>query len=176
MGIKTVWQSSCNELFSRPASLELYEYKANCMTQPKKDLLEHPTARNRVFLGFFMLVVIVVGLASRKYPFLFPHFLGKYPGDVLWSMLIYLGIAFLKPMELSYRIASYAFFISGLDELSQLIQLPWLNAIRQTTIGHLILGTVFSWNDIFAYAVGIIIAFILDIILFSEIPLTLRSK
>ena len=47
-------------------------------------------------------------------------------------------------------------------ELSQLYQAPWLNAIRQTTLGGLILGFGFLWSDLLGYCVGVFVAYLLD--------------
>ena len=88
--------------------------------------------------------------------------LGEYPGDALWAIGVYLGLALLKPKIAISRLALYALIVSYLDEFSQLIQLPGHNHVRQTTVGHLILSTVFSWYDLLAYTVGIAIAIILD--------------
>jgi hypothetical protein len=117
-------------------------------------------------LAICLLIVIALGMASRKYP-LFPEMCGKYPGDALWSGMVYLGWAFWKPATPPTRVALYALLISYLDEFSQLIQVPWLNAIRQTVWGHLILGTVFPGYDILAYTISIFIALILDTLLLS---------
>jgi len=122
-------------------------------------------SRNRVVLAFSILAIILLGLASRKYSFLFPVVFGKYPGDVLWSLMVYFIFAFFKPSASSARLAIYTLLTSYLDEFSQLIQLPWLNLIRHTTLGHLILGTGFSWYDIFSYTIGVIISLLLDYIL-----------
>jgi hypothetical protein len=103
----------------------------------------------------------MLGLASRKYA-LFPEFLGKYPGDALWSLMVYLAWALIKPVAPPQRIALYALVTSYLVEFSQLIQTPWLNSFRHTTLGHLILGTTFSWQDISFYTLGIGLGFILD--------------
>lgn len=80
--------------------------------------------------------------------------------------MVYFGWAFLKPSAPPARIAIYALATSYLDELSQLIQVPWLNAIRHTTVGHLILGTVFAWGDMLAYTIGVVIAVLLDRVIF----------
>jgi len=109
------------------------------------------------------MAVIGLGLASRKYPFLFPAILGKYPGDVLWSLMIYFLWAFFKPATSPYRLAVFSLITSYLDEFSQLIQTPGLNMIRHTTLGHLVLGTGFSWCDIFAYTIGVGLGIILDL-------------
>jgi hypothetical protein len=40
-------------------------------------------------------------------------------------------------------------------ELSQLNHAPWIESIRQTTVGGLILGFGFLWSDLACYAVGV---------------------
>lgn len=122
-------------------------------------------SRNRVLWAVCLFAIIVLGLASRKYSFLFPEVFGKYPGDVLWSLMVYFGWALFKPTIPPTRIAIYTLITSYLDEFSQLIQVPWLNLIRHTTLGHLILGTGFSWYDIFSYTIGVVIGLFLDIII-----------
>ena len=98
--------------------------------------------------------VVALGLASRRYPGLFPAFLGKYPGDTLWALMVFCGLGLLNPGCSTARLAFYALLISYADELSQLYQAPWINQIRGTSIGHLILGSTFSWLDMLAYTVG----------------------
>lgn len=120
------------------------------------------TSRSRVWLLVCLVAVIALGLASRKFPFLFPAILGKYPGDALWAMMVFGGLAFLKPQASTARLAVLSFAISCAVEFSQLYQAPWLNDIRSTTLGHLALGSTFSWLDIVAYAVGVLIALLVD--------------
>ena len=43
-------------------------------------------------------------------------------------------------------------------EISQLYQVQWLNNIRMTTPGRLVLGQGFLWGDIISYTIGITIA------------------
>ncbi len=52
--------------------------------------------------------VIALGLASRRYPFLLPAFLGKYPGDALWALMVFCGLAFLFPAARSPHLAAGA--------------------------------------------------------------------
>ena len=42
-------------------------------------------------------------------------------------------------------------------EFSQLYQADWINALRRTTLGGLILGYGFLWSDLVCYTVGILI-------------------
>ena len=55
-----------------------------------------------------------------------------------------------------------AFLTAFVDNLSQLYHAPWIDAIRVTTIGHIILGYSFSWLDILAYAAGILTGIIME--------------
>jgi len=111
--------------------------------------------RSRLFLVIAIIVTVALGLVSRKVPELFPAPLGKYPGDALWSLVVYWGIAWLIPNASIKKVAVLALLVSYADEISQLYQPPWLNAIRRTTLGHLVLGSAFSWLDLLAYTFGI---------------------
>ena len=127
-------------------------------------------ARDRLWLLVCIVAVIALGLASRKYPALFPAIFGKYPGDALWALMVFVGWAFVKPRASTAHLAVVAFAISCAVELSQLYQAPWLNAIRSTTMGHLVLGSTFAWFDIAAYAVGVLIGCLFDVLLDRRRP------
>ncbi len=49
-------------------------------------------------------------------------------------------------------------------ELSQLYHAPWIDSIRQTTLGGLILGFGFLWSDLACYAVGVVLGVLVDVI------------
>ena len=40
--------------------------------------------------------------------------------------------------------------------------LTWIDNIRKTTLGGLVLGYVFSWSDLLGYAIGISVGVIID--------------
>ena len=122
--------------------------------------------RNRPFLFIAIVATVALGLASRKIPVLFPPLLGKYPGDALWSLAVYWGIAWLMPNAPVRKVAVLALLVSYADEISQLYQAPWLNAIRRTTLGHLVLGSTFSWLDMLAYTIGVAAGATIDYLLF----------
>lgn len=109
-----------------------------------------------------VLSVIALGLASRRYPFIFPKILGKYPGDALWALMVFLGWTLVKPNATTIRLAVFALVISYTVEFSQLYQAPWINSIRQIPAAHLVLGSTFSWLDICAYTVGVALGVALD--------------
>jgi hypothetical protein len=62
-------------------------------------------------------------------------------------------------------LAGLALLASYAVELSQLYQAPWINAIRGTTLGHLVLGSTFAWQDLVAYTFGVAAGFLLDLLL-----------
>jgi hypothetical protein len=123
---------------------------------------EDKKARKRGCLFVWLILVIITGIASRKFSFMFPAFLGKYPGDSLWAVMVFLMWGIIKPGASTCILTVLALVTSYLDEFSQLYQAPWINAVRHTFIGHAILGSWFSWMDMVAYTVGVGAAAVID--------------
>lgn len=144
---------------SAPQNKGFAEPSPRCPDQPGY-------TRTRPHLGIAVFLVVLMGLASRAFPFLSPGALSKYPGDALWALMVSLGIAFLRPKIRPPRLALLALTFCWLVEFSQLYQAPWINSLRATRLGHLVLGSTFHWPDLFAYAVGILAGWLLDISLF----------
>ncbi len=109
-----------------------------------------------------VLVVIALGLGSRRFPSLLPAVLGKYPGDALWTLMVLCVLAALWPRLSPARLALSALCISFAVEFLQLWQTSWLLAIRDTTLGRLALGTTFGWPDLLAYTAGALSGFLID--------------
>jgi Protein of unknown function (DUF2809) len=101
------------------------------------------------------LATIGIGLASRKWPGLFPAFLGQYPGDALWSLMLFFAFSAIAPKAKVSRVLWAALLVSFAVEFGQLVQTPWVQSVRATTWGHLVLGSGFNAWDLLAYAVGI---------------------
>ena len=120
----------------------------------------HPRSRFRYLL--LAVGVIVLGLASRRWPGLLPAGLGKYPGDALWTVLVFVLWGICLPRASSLRITLLALLTSYAVEFSQLCRAPWLDALRHTVPGHLVLGTTFAWPDLLAYTTGALLAFIVE--------------
>lgn len=111
--------------------------------------------RSRVRALVAAAITIALGLASRRFPGLFPAALGKYPGDALWALMVFFALCAWRPDRSTIRLAATALLVSFAVEFSQLIHAPWLDAVRRTTLGHLALGSAFSWIDLLAYTIGI---------------------
>lgn len=105
-------------------------------------------------VSYFMLIIatVMLGLLSRKLTFI-----PLWVGDVLWATMVFYMLSFVfinRPLKQLVIIS--LFFCYGI-ELSQLYQAVWINQIRQTTFGKLVLGQVFSWGDMLCYTLGVII-------------------
>ena len=93
-----------------------------------------------------------------------PGFIAAYAGDTLWALAAFLGFGVLLPRASTRTIAILAMAFSVAIELSQLYHAPWIDSIRQTTLGGLILGFGFLWSDLACYAVGVVLGVLVDVI------------
>ena len=100
-------------------------------------------------------VVVIAGLASRKYRGQLPAFLAEYAGDTLWALMLYLLVSTLLAGRPVRARAAISLALAFLVEISQLYHAPWIDSIRQTTLGGLVLGFGFLWTDLVCYSVGI---------------------
>ncbi len=116
--------------------------------------------RRLIYFSLYLLV-IPLGLATRKYPSGFPGFVADFGGDVLWStMFFFLFRAFLPGPSL-LKIALYTIVFSLSIELSQLYHAAWIDSLRTTFLGRMLLGNRFLWSDIACYLVGTIIGWVI---------------
>lgn len=107
-------------------------------------------------------LVMIMGLLSRKFMFIFPKNIAPFIGDMFWVMMVYFGFRFLLPKLALLKSFNIALIFSFAIEISQLYQSDWINTIRKTTIGGLVLGHGFLWMDLISYTIGVIIAVIID--------------
>ncbi len=114
--------------------------------------------RSRRVQSLLAVAVIGLGLAARSPQVGLPPFWAKYSGDALWAVLVFVGLGWLWRSQPTAKIAALAFGVACADEFSQLYHAPWINALRRTGLGHAILGDVFAWPDLGAYAAGITLA------------------
>ena len=114
-----------------------------------------------------MLLTMLIGFLSRRYTegSMGYRFVHDYVGDALWAAMIYFGcrFVFFKKTK-SIAVALSVVFCYAI-ETSQLYHAPWIDGLRQTTLGGLVLGFGFLWSDFVAYAVGIGAVFGLDFFL-----------
>lgn len=112
---------------------------------------------SRIFYLILICTIILLGLLSRKISGV-PLFIG----DILWAIMIFFGIRFIIPESDVKVVAFISIIMCYLVEISQLYRADWINAIRSTLIGRLVLGQGFLWSDIIFYTVGVAVAYKLD--------------
>ena len=59
-------------------------------------------------------------------------------------------------------VALLAFSFASLIECSQIYHAPWIDSIRATAPGALVLGQTFNWPDFLAYAAGVVVGTIAE--------------
>lgn len=115
-------------------------------------------------LKYFLLTILTMflGLISRKYMSYLPQLISPYLGDILWATMVYFGFKFLFPKSTKIKGILLAIVFSYSIEFSQLYQATWINNLRSTTLGALVLGHGFLFSDLVCYTIGILFGFIFD--------------
>jgi hypothetical protein len=132
-------------------------------TQQVYSYFEIDAYRRRVFVSMFL--CIAIGLLSRLVPIGVPLW-DKYLGDVVYALFFYLICSLLFNRSSALHKAGWtALYVTAIEVL-QLSGIPLqLNRSEYMIIrlfAYLVLGSTFSGWDLLAYAVGIVIAVLLD--------------
>jgi len=108
----------------------------------------------KVRIQYLILIgcTILLGLLSRQISVV-PLFMG----DVLWAIMMFFIVRFIFIDVEIKSVGLTSLAICYMVELGQLYQAEWINSIRRTLPGRLILGQGFLWSDMIAYTVGIIV-------------------
>jgi len=108
--------------------------------------------RNRIHYLVFILLTIGAGLFSRSR--FIPDLIYPYLGDLLYCLMFYFIIGFIFSKMKSVNVLLCCVIVCFVIEITQLIQVDWLNQIRETTLGRLTLGNGFLWSDLVSYTLG----------------------
>lgn len=119
--------------------------------------------RHRLLQLALIVVVSILGIGSRRYGDHLPGFVADYAGDTLWAVAAFLAIGLAMPRTSTWVVAGLSLFVSAAVELSQLYHAPWIDSIRGTTVGGLLLGYGFLWSDLACYAAGVGSASLIEI-------------
>lgn len=118
--------------------------------------------RQRITYLISVMITILFGLASRNFSHLLSEFVAENAGDILWSMMVYFGFRFLFVRKRLFTAILFSFLFSFGIEFSQLYQADWINQLRGTVVGALVLGKGFLTVDLFRYTTGIVLASVMD--------------
>ena len=122
-----------------------------------------PIIRSRVVYAWLTVATIALGLASRRFGASVPA-VRLYAGDALWAATVYFAAATIWPRARIAHLAIGALFFSFAIETSQLYHAPWIDGIRSTRVGALVLGFGFLWNDLVCYTAGVAAAALVDLL------------
>ncbi|MFM9277141.1 ribosomal maturation YjgA family protein [Paenibacillus jiagnxiensis] len=119
--------------------------------------------KQRLIYATATLLTMLLGLASRAFAEELPDFIARHAGDALWSAMIYFGfrVLFVQQRLVFTMLLSLMFCYA--IEFSQLVQTDWLNRLRSTVLGALVLGHGFLVIDLLRYTIGIGMAAALDL-------------
>ena len=114
--------------------------------------------RKRVVYFILITIIIVLGLLSRKY-----SVIPLWVGDVFWATMIYFMLRFFLVSASVRKIALISIIISYAIEFSQLYKAGWIDNLRHTFFGRMILGETFFWGDLLSYTAGILVGVFIDL-------------
>jgi hypothetical protein len=117
--------------------------------------METNNKRRVLYIGL-TLVTVLCGLGSRSSYVPLPGFVSAYAGDTLWALMVFWCFCIVTPNAKTWKISLAAIVFSYAIEFSQFYNAPWIDAIRDTTLGGLILGFGFKFSDLVCYSMGIL--------------------
>lgn len=119
------------------------------------------TSRRRTY-AILALATIAGGLTVHLHGFGLSVPARDLLGDALWAALVLWLVSLAAPDAGRAVRAAAAVAICVVVELGQLIEHPVLETVRESTFGHLVIGSDFDARDLAAYCGGIAVAALVD--------------
>jgi hypothetical protein len=107
-------------------------------------------------------ILIFLGLGSRAYTGPGEAWIHLYVGDVLYTTMYYFLFRWFWRGLTPWNAAFAAILLCYGIEVLQLYQEPWMEAIRNTRLGGLVLGFGFLWSDFVCYTLGGILGIFIE--------------
>jgi hypothetical protein len=101
-----------------------------------------------------LIALIPIGLASKFYKGPFDVWLNNSVGGIFYEMFWVLLVVLINPILSPGWVAFWVFIVTSSLEFAQLWKPEFLEVIRATLLGRLLLGTTFSWWDFPYYIIG----------------------
>lgn len=118
--------------------------------------------KKRISYFLIILMVIILGIVSRKI-----NGIPTFIGDTLYAVMVYFGMRFLFLSKPQLKSILLALLFCYCIEFQQLYRAEWILNIRNTTLGHYVLGQGFLWSDLGFYTLGVAVAYVMDRFLFK---------
>ncbi|HEY9831335.1 MAG TPA: DUF2809 domain-containing protein [Stenomitos sp.] len=114
---------------------------------------QHRIFKYRMALLISLLIILPVGYMIRFHGAA-PEWLNDTLGSIAYEIFLILLIAVLFPKASPLWTAIGVCLATCLVEFLQLWQPPFLQALRATFPGRLVLGNSFTWSDFISYFIG----------------------
>ncbi|NJL57328.1 DUF2809 domain-containing protein [bacterium] len=114
--------------------------------------MTHHTYRRIVLIA--LVATVPIGFACKYYQGWLDWWWNDYGAAIFYEIFWILLAVWLLPRTKPGAIALWVFAITCVLEILQLWHPAWLQAVRATLVGRLLLGTTFSWWDFPHYAIG----------------------
>jgi len=132
--------------------------------------------RRRAVYACLIPVVALVALGTRRFPEHLPRLVAQYGGDTLWALAAFLLLGIAFPSLGTMAVAAVTFAVSCLVEVSQLYHAPWIDSVRATTVGGLVLGFEFLWSDLACYLTGVVLGALLEGVVLRRVAFATRGE
>lgn len=111
--------------------------------------------RPRPLYLLLIAATIAAGLIEHRFRGVLPHVVADNAPDALYALMAFWIAGFLFPRTRAATLAAGALVFCCAVEAAQLYHAPWFERIRHTTLGGLVLGYGFAWNEIVPYTLGV---------------------
>ena len=108
-----------------------------------------------------LILTVILGLATKFYEGIFSQWLNNSFSSIFSEAFWILLVIFMRPQLSPGLVAFWVFLVTSFLEFIQLWKPLFLQAIRATLIGRLLLGNTFVWWDFLYYILGCTLTWIL---------------
>jgi VanZ family protein len=114
--------------------------------------------RKKKLLTYIIIILttVIIGLSLRCFARYLPRWINLYVGDFLWAFMIFFIFSMIFKKKSTLKIMVLSLIYCYLIEISQIYHAQWIDNIRQTVVGHLVLGRGFLLSDLISYTIGIL--------------------
>ncbi len=103
-----------------------------------------------------LILLIPIGLGLKFYNGPFEFWINNSISDIVYEIFWCLILFLFLPKSSPLKIALLIFIITSIIEFSQLWHPHFLENLRSSFLGRILLGTTFVWSDFFYYVLGCI--------------------
>ncbi|MDY7019985.1 MAG: DUF2809 domain-containing protein [Cyanobacteriota bacterium] len=108
-----------------------------------------------------VIALVPIGLASKFYQGPLEFWINNSFSSIFYEMFWIFLVVVIAPRVSPGWVSFWVFIITSALEFMQLWKPPFLQAIRATLMGRLLLGVSFVWTDFIYYVIGCTVGWLL---------------